>query len=127
MAKVSAASTNPGSGDSDSVKAWEQAEKDAKDAGIRWEKPADDKRSAEEIMRDTPISDVEDTKIVTADGKKKTVEEVLKEKVGDYDTDEHAAYRAAQVLEHIERFDNNGKRIASNDIGNGEIDGFTSK
>ncbi|MQY49271.1 type III effector HrpK [Rhizobiales bacterium RZME27] len=127
MAKVnSATSTNPGSGDPESVKAWEQAEKDAKDVGIRWEKPADDKRSAEEIMKYTPIDDVADTKIQTADGKKKTVEEVLKEKVGDYETDEDAAYRAAQVLEHIEKFDENGNRIASNNIDNGEIDGFTS-
>lgn len=127
MAKVnSATSTNPGSGDTESVKAWEQAEKDAKDVGIRWEKPADDKRSADEIMKDTPIDDVSDTKIQTADGGKKTVEEVLKERVGDYEKDADAAYRAAQVLEHIEKFDGDGKRIAGNSIDNGKIDGFTS-
>lgn len=36
------------------AKAWEQAVQQSRDAGIQWELPSDDKRSAQEIIDDNP-------------------------------------------------------------------------
>ncbi len=104
--------------DSNSTRAWEQAAEGAKEAGINWERPADDKRSAQEIIDDTPL--------LKNLGNQSGVKDKLKERVGDFEKDADAAYRAAQVLEHIEKFDESGNRIASNDVDNGRVDGFTS-
>ncbi|WP_343314991.1 type III effector HrpK domain-containing protein [Brucella sp. BE17] len=121
MAKVNSSASSPvdpKSVDPNNTEAWKQAEKDAKDAGIRWEKPADDKRSAQEIIDDTPL--------LKNLGNQSGVKDSLEQRVGgDIEKDADAAYRAAQVLEHVEKFDAKGNRLASNDINNGEINGFT--
>lgn len=110
---------DPDSVDPNNVGAWEDAKKQAQDAGIRWERPAGDNRSAEEIINDNPL--------LKNLGNQAGVKESLELRVGgDIETDADAAYRAAQVLEHIETFDGDGERLASNDIGNDRIDGFTS-
>ena len=108
---------NAGSGDSSSVKGWEQAAEQAKAAGIRWDRPADDKRSAQEIIDDSPL--------LKNLGNQSGVKDMLKERVGDFEKDADAAYRAVQVLEHIEKIDADGNRIVGGDIDNGKVDGFT--
>jgi len=58
MSKVSKSASSPidpSSVDPENTKAWEEAQQQAKDAGIRWERPANDTRSAEEIINDSPI------------------------------------------------------------------------
>lgn len=104
-------------GDSSSVKNWEQAAEQAKQAGIRWEKPEDDKRSAKEIIDDSPL--------LKNLGNQSGVKDMLKERVGDFENDPDAAFRAVQVLEHIEKIDAGGNRIVSDNIDNGRVDGFT--
>ncbi|RZS79877.1 type III secretion system (T3SS) translocator HrpF [Phyllobacterium myrsinacearum] len=123
MAKVGAATStngayNPTSTNPDAVKTWDEAKKQAQDAGILWERPKDDKRSADDILKDTPI--LRDL------GNQEHVRDLLQDRVGgDIKTDADAAFRAAQILEHIEKLDGDGKRIAGGDIGNGRVDGFT--
>ncbi|WP_437881530.1 type III effector HrpK domain-containing protein [Pseudomonas sp. LRF_L74] len=90
----------------------------AEDKGIKWQRAENDKRSAKDIIDDTPaLKDIEG---------KKDIESLLKDQVGDYKNDADAAYRAAQVIEHVQRFDGEGKAIVGKDAGNGKIDGFTS-
>ncbi|GGB05830.1 hypothetical protein GCM10011491_37400 [Brucella endophytica] len=109
---------DPSSVDPNNVAAWEEAKRQAEEAGIRWERPAGDNRSAEDIINSNPL--LRDL------GNQAGVRESLEARVGgDIETDADAAYRAEQVLEHIETFDSSGNRLASNDIGNGRIDGFT--
>ena len=103
---------------SESVSAWEEAVNEAKQAGIQWELPDNDKRSAQDVIDDSPL--------LKNLGNQSGVKDMLEERVGDIDQDADAAYRAAQVLEHVEKFDEEGNRLASNDIGNDRIDGFTS-
>ena len=103
------------------IKAWEQAVQQSKEAGIQWERPADDKRTAQEIIDDNPL-----LKSVGGRGDRGEARDNLIAQVGDYTKDPDAAFRAVQVLEHIETFDANGDRLASNDIGNERIDGYTS-
>ncbi|MFE0756803.1 type III effector HrpK domain-containing protein [Inquilinus sp. NPDC058860] len=124
MSKVSpstnhpAAAHDPTTVDRKTLDAWEQAQKAAKDAGIRWQRPEGDKRSAQDIIDDTPL--------LRGLGNQSGVRDMLEDRVGgDIDTDADAAFRAAQVLDHVETFDENGNRIAGNDIDNGRIDGFT--
>ncbi len=45
--------------------------------------------------------------------------------MGDFEHDADAAYRAKQVLEHIEVMDESGGRLAGKDVNNGRVDGFT--
>jgi hypothetical protein len=106
-------------GSSDSTGAWEQAAQEAKDVGIRWERPADDQRSAQEIINDAPI--------LKNLGNQGGVKDKLKERVGDFENDPDAAYRAVQVLEHVEKFDDSGNRLVGGDIDNGQINGFNKK
>ncbi|PRD41740.1 type III effector HrpK [Phyllobacterium phragmitis] len=109
---------DPDSVDPNNVGAWEDAQKQAKDAGIRWERPAGDNRSAEEIINDNPL--LRDL------GNQAGVRDSLEARVGgDIETDADAAYRAVQVLEHIERFDADGNRIVGGDVDNGEVNGFS--
>lgn len=121
MAKVSSSPSSPvdpKSVDPNNTGAWEQAEKDAKDAGIRWERPADDKRSAQDIIDDSPL--------LKNLGNQSGVKDSLEQRVGgNIEKDADAAYRAVQVLEHVEKYDAKGNRLAGNDINNGEINGFT--
>ncbi|KAA0015307.1 type III effector HrpK [Salinicola corii] len=102
----------------DSAADDEEVRADAEELGIQWERPEDDDRSAEEI--------VNDSELLKNLGNQSGVKDMLKERVGDFENDADAAYRAVQLLEHVERFDEDGKRIASNEVGNGEINGFTS-
>ncbi|MHC6226032.1 type III effector HrpK domain-containing protein [Pseudomonas sp. X10] len=90
----------------------------AKDAGIEWERPDDDHRSAQEIIDDSPL--------LKNLGNQGGVKDKLKERVGDFETDPDAAYRAVQVLDHVEQLDENGNRIAGKNIGNGRVDGYTN-
>lgn len=63
------------------------------------------------------------------------LKEALKKQVGDFETDADAAYRAVQVLEHVEKYDEAGDEIARRPStsrlpgagleGNQVIDGFT--
>jgi hypothetical protein len=100
------------------VKAWEQAANQAKDAGIRWQRPSGDDRSAKEIIDDSPL--------LKNLGNQSGVKDRLKERVGDFETDADAAYRAMQVLEHVEKHDSEGNRLVGNDVGNGSINGYTN-
>lgn len=102
------------SGAGDDQKAREQA----KALGIEWTLPDDDKRSAKDIIEETPI--LRDL------GNQSGVRELLKDRVGDFQTDADAAWRAKQVLERIEKFDNDGKARAGKEVGNGKVDGFTN-
>lgn len=89
----------------------------AKDAGIEWQRPKDDHRSAQDIIDDSPL--------LKNLGNQSGVKDKLRERVGDFEHDADAAYRANQVLGHVERFDENGSRLAGNTIDNGRVDGFT--
>ncbi|MFJ3471014.1 type III effector HrpK domain-containing protein [Pseudomonas sp. NPDC090201] len=89
----------------------------AKDAGIEWQLPKDDHRTVEQIIDDSPL--------LKNLGNQSGVKDKLKERVGDFETDRDAAYRATQVLDHIEQLDEGGSRIASKDVNNGRVDGFT--
>src|SRR5690606_1944123 len=92
------------------------ARNDAERLGIRWERPEGDDRSARDILDDDPL--------LANLGNQSGVKDMLKDRVGDYERDADAAYRASQVLEHIERFDGDGKSIVGKDVGNDKIDGF---
>jgi hypothetical protein len=96
----------------------DKVRKDAENVGIRWERPEDDKRSAKDIIDDSPL--------LKNLGNQSNVKDKLKERVGDYEKDADAAYRAAQVVQHVVSFDENGKRLAGSDVTNDRIDGFTS-
>ena len=103
---------------SESDKAWNQAVEDAKEVGIRWERPKDDTRSAQEIIDDSPL--------LKHLGNQSGVKDKLKERVGDFEKDADAAYRAVQVLEHVVKIDENGNRIiGDSNVDNDRIDGFT--
>ncbi|MBB2971431.1 type III effector HrpK domain-containing protein [Mesorhizobium sp. RMAD-H1] len=91
---------------------------DAERLGIVWERPDGDSRSAQEIIDDTPL--LRDL------GNQSGVKDMLKDRVGDFEKDADAAYRAKQILEHIEKFDEGGNIVAGKDVGNGRVDGFTN-
>ena len=80
-------------------------------------RPEGDKRSAQDIIHDEPL--------LANLGNQSGVRDMLKKQVGDFEHDADAAYRAVQVLKHIEQFDADGKRLEGGDIGNGKVDGFT--
>lgn len=102
----------------ETVDKWDQAQKSAKDAGIVWERPKGDNRSAQDIINGTPL--LRDL------GNQSGVRDMLEERVGgDIRTDADAAFRAVQVLQHVERFDESGDRVAGKDVDNGRVDGFT--
>ncbi|AHG41502.1 Pathogenicity locus protein hrpK [Pseudomonas syringae CC1557] len=103
------------------AKAWEQAVQQSREVGIQWQLPDDDKRSAQQIIDDSPL-----LKNLGGRGDKREAKENLIAQVGDYTKDSNAAFRAVQLLEHIETFDANGDRLAGKDIGNNRIDGYTS-
>lgn len=123
MAKVDAATNRPADAgapkpDPKTVEAWEEAAKAAKAAGIQWDRPKDDGRSAQDIIKDTPL--------LQGLGNQSGVKDMLEKRVGgNIETDADAAFRAAQVLKHIETFDEDGNKIAGNDVNNGRVDGFT--
>ncbi|EJN02481.1 type III effector HrpK domain-containing protein [Phyllobacterium sp. YR531] len=120
MSKVNAPvnRSNLATVDPETVGKWEEAQKSAKDAGIMWERPKGDNRSAQDIINDT--------RLLRDLGNQSGVRDMLEERVGgDIEKDADAAFRAVQVLEHVERFDENGKRIAGKDVDNDRIDGFT--
>ncbi|PVZ12283.1 MULTISPECIES: type III effector HrpK domain-containing protein [unclassified Pseudomonas] len=89
----------------------------AKDAGIEWERPHGDDRSAQEIIDSSPL--------LKNLGNQSGVKDKLRDRVGDFEKDPDAAYRAVQVLDHVEQFDEGGKRLVGGDIGNSRVDGFT--
>ncbi|KFE53476.1 type III effector HrpK domain-containing protein [Pseudomonas syringae] len=97
--------------------AWELAVKQAKDAGIEWQRPKDDTRTAQEIIDDSPL--------LKNLGDQSDVKKMLENRVGHFTNDPDAAYRATQVLEHIEKLDEGGNRVAGKDVNNGRVDGFT--
>ncbi|GGM19031.1 hypothetical protein GCM10009425_32390 [Pseudomonas asuensis] len=116
---VSNADANSQAG-SESGKAWDQAVEQAKEVGIRWERPEGDTRSAQEIINDTPL--------LKHLGNQSGVKDNLKKQVGDFEKDADAAYRAAQVLEHVVKIDEKGNRIiGDSNVDNDRIDGFTKK
>jgi hypothetical protein len=103
--------------DPNAVAAWQEAVSQAKDAGIEWERPKDDKRSAQEIIDDSPL--------LKNLGNQSHVKDMLRDRVGDFEHDPDAAYRGAQVLEHIEKFNGSGNIQAGKNVDNGRVDGFT--
>lgn len=84
-------------------------------------RPQGDTRSAEQIINDSPL--------LKNLGTQDNVDRKLADKVGDYKHDADAAYRAVKVLEYIEKVGRDGKPAAQrdelNNIGNGQIDGYT--
>ncbi|MGH7003121.1 MAG: type III effector HrpK domain-containing protein, partial [Alphaproteobacteria bacterium] len=104
-------------GDADSAgddkKAREQAEK----VGIKWELPKDDKRSAQDIIDDSPV--------LKNLGNQSGVKDMLKERVGDFEKDADAAYRASQVLDRITMYDEKGDALSGDEVSNDRVDGFT--
>ncbi|EJN02102.1 type III effector HrpK domain-containing protein [Phyllobacterium sp. YR531] len=95
-----------------------EARAEAEKLGIKWERPKGDERSAKEILDDNPV-----LKNMKNHGNAK---DMLKERVGDFDRDADAAFRASQVLKHVEKFDGDGKLLDDNKVGNNQIDGYTS-
>jgi hypothetical protein len=114
---VSTLGVNTRPQDPQAGEAWDLAVKQAKEAGIEWQRPPDDKRTAQEIIDDTPL--------LKNLGDQSGVKKMLEERVGDFANDPDAAYRAKQVLEHIEKLDESGNRVAGKDVDNGRVDGFT--
>lgn len=80
-------------------------------------RPEDDHRSAEQIIEDNPL--------LKNLGNQSGVKDALKKRVGDFEHDADAAWRAVQVLNYVENYDETGKHIEGGDVGNGKIDGFT--
>lgn len=64
-------------------------------------RPSGDFRSAQQIIDDNPL--------LKNLGNQSGVKDKLRERVGDFEHDPDAAYRASRVLEHIEKLDENGK------------------
>ncbi|MCJ2012392.1 type III effector HrpK domain-containing protein, partial [Methylobacterium sp. J-076] len=93
--------------------------KAAADKGIKWELPKDDKRTAQDIIASSPA-------LMSLENQNGTKDQ-LKAQVGDFENDPNAAYRAKQVLEHIEKIDYNGNRYTGGESVNGHIDGFDKK
>jgi hypothetical protein len=127
----SASNTGSNSDATIAVGAWEVALSDAQDAekaDINLQRPEDDKRSAQQIIDDSPLLKNlgnQGNDDADGDGNADGVKDMLRKRVGDFEHDPDAAYRAVQVLDHVEQFDETGNRIAGNDVGNGSIDGFT--
>nr|WP_268944809.1 type III effector HrpK domain-containing protein [Pseudomonas sp. KNUC1026] len=94
-----------------------QARKDAEAAGIVWELPKDDKRSAQDIIDANPL--------LKNLGNQSGVKDALKERVGDFDTDANAAFRASQVLDRVVGYNEKGEVLSGGDVANSSIDGFT--
>lgn len=119
VSSVSPLGTTTKPEDPKAAEAWELAVKEAKEAGIEWQRPKDDDRSAQQIIEDSPL--------LKNLGDQSDVKKMLINRVGEYQSDPDAAYRATQVLEHIEKFDEGGARVAGKDVDNGRVDGFTSR
>ncbi|WP_106743451.1 hypothetical protein [Yoonia maritima] len=83
--------------------------------GPDMKRPRGDDRSAEEIIKSNPTL----AHLAAKDQK------ALAEKVGDYHNDPDAAYRASSVINHIEHFDEDGKEITGDSVGDGTISGWT--
>ncbi|MDH2326577.1 hypothetical protein QCN27_06825 [Cereibacter sp. SYSU M97828] len=109
---------DPKSVELDNTAAWEQAKADAKEAGILWERPAGDTRDAKTILEESDLL----KNLGNQSGVKESLEKRVGGKIGE---DADATFRAVQVLEHIERFDGEGKHILNGDEGNGQVNGFT--
>ncbi|QZC97341.1 hypothetical protein K2E96_19595 [Pseudomonas sp. ERGC3:05] len=80
-------------------------------------RPMGDTRSAQQIIEDNPL--------LKNLGNQSGVKDKLRERVGDFEHDPDAAWRAAQVLNYVENYDETGKHIEGANVGNGSIDGFT--
>ena len=103
--------------------------------GPKQVRPEGDYRNAQDIINSSPLL----KNLGDQHGEKggPSLKQALKNQVGDFDHDADATYRAAQVLEHIERFDEIGKEIknrpgtrgasAMDTVGNSTVDGFSSK
>lgn len=129
MAVTAITTDRPNSGNPDDIKAWETAVAEAEKAGIYWERPEGDTRSAQEIIDDSPLLKNlgnQGNDDADGDGNADGVKDMLRNRVGDFEHDADATYRAVQVLNHVEQFDANGGRLAGSDTGNGSINGFTS-
>src|SRR5262245_27001323 len=96
------------------IGAWEVALAEAeaaKKAGITLERPADDHRTAQEIIDGSPLLKNlgnQGNDDADGDGNPDGVKDMLRQRVGDFEHDADAAYRAVQILEHVEKFDENG-------------------
>lgn len=82
-----------------------------------WELPKDDKRSVEEIIDANPL--------LKNLGNQSGVKDMLKERVGDFEKDANAAFRAAQVLDRVTLYNEKGEAQSGGQVFNSSIDGFT--
>lgn len=91
-------------------------------------RPKDDKRDANTIIQESPL-------LANLNDKHKDWlkngwgDDTPFEGIGDYEKDADAAYRAVEILEHIENFDEDGARITDaklkdDEVNNGKLDGF---
>lgn len=92
-----------------------EQEKLANSFGPGQKRPEGDNRSARDIIDQNPS-----LKNLSNEQK-----DDLKKYVGDYEKDPDAAYRADQVIKHIEEYDSDGNKIKNKDaIGDSKIDGY---
>ncbi|WP_439863951.1 hypothetical protein [Pseudomonas antarctica] len=126
VAKVEPTPKDTAGTDKTTVAAWEKSVKKASTAptpkptdelGKGQKRPEGDTRSAEQIIKDTPL--------LAQLGNQSGVKDNLKKQVGDFEKDADAAYRASKVLEHVEYIDEDGKLTKGENVGNNSIDGFT--
>ncbi|MFB3302078.1 hypothetical protein [Pseudomonas sp. AMR01] len=126
VAKVETTPKDTAGTDKTTVAAWEKSVKKASTApkpkptdelGKGQKRPEGDTRSAEQIIKDTPL--------LAQLGNQSGVKDNLKKQVGDFEKDADAAYRASKVLEHVEYIDEDGKLTKGENVGNNSIDGFT--
>lgn len=126
VAKVETTPKDPAGNNKDTVAAWEKSVKRASnepkptpqdELGKGQKRPEGDTRSAEQIIKDTPL--------LAQLGNQSGVKDNLKKQVGDFEKDADAAYRASKVLEHVEYIDEDGKLTDGKDVGNDKVDGFT--
>jgi len=81
-------------------------------------RPADDHRSAKEIVDGDPT--------LKNLGNQSGVKDALKKQVGDFDKDADAAFRASEVLHEIKTAKNaDGKERSGDVVNNGKVEGFT--
>ena len=96
MSKVSSSpssAVDPSSVDPQNAKAWEEAKDQAKDAGIQWERPADDKRSAQTILDESPLL----KNLGNQSGVRESLEKRVGGKIGE---DADATFRADPGPDH---------------------------
>lgn len=82
-------------------------------------RPDGDTRSAQEIIKANPL-------LANLSEKDKLALKEEKVGIGDFEKDADAAYRASQVVHHLENYDERGNLLKeTGDVGNDRVDGWT--